>query len=136
MTDLGLDVAPVNFTLTRGRDFNLQISLMDLAFYEVIPVLPPMRMDLRRSDTGFTVLSLVSLGEVVIAAPSYLDYQTSTGLIQIHLAKNDTILFVPGGYEYDLWCQVPIVGVDSAGGVQETPLMAGRCTVLNKVSVI
>lgn len=120
----------VDLYVDKGADFTAQFVWNDFTD-NPIPVTLPMRMDVK-SPYGQVMFTLFPPDPVPPDQVPAMTYNTDSGMIQIHMAKEQTDLLEGGSYSYDLF-----VSVDdgSAGtGDQLVVLLYGSVIVRPRIT--
>ena len=121
---------PVDLYLDQGADFTAQIVWNDYTD-NPIPVTVPMRMDVK-SPFGEVVFSLFVPDPIPPDEIPALTYNTDSGLIQIHITKEQADLLTGGSYNYDLF--VTVDDGDVGTGDQLAALLYGSVIVRPRIT--
>lgn len=128
-----MGAANVPMEIDQGEDWTSTIVYTD-DFDQPYNVIPPCRMDIK-NDQGATQLSLstpdydLAEGEI-----PQIGLSEEIGLIQLHIEDSITSSLRPGVYKYDLF--VTVNDGDEYAGSQKQRLIAGVCTVNQRVTVL
>ncbi len=120
-----MPAAYVPMDIDQGEDFTTDIVWTD-NFDEPVEVIHPCRMDIKGSN-GQTIVILETNFDLPEGEIPKIAISTSTGLIQLHLTKEETAAIAPGQYFYDLF--VTSDDGNEYSGVQTTRLLYGEVTV-------
>jgi len=121
-----MSAANVDFLIDQGEDWTVQLVWNDF-FDNPIPVVPPMRMDIK-SPFGQVMVTLVPPDDPLppdVIPP--ITYNTDSGLIQLHLDKTQTNTMQGGIFNYDLFCNVD--DGEAFAGSQQVKLIYGTVTI-------
>jgi hypothetical protein len=121
----------VDFVIDQGEDFTCQLIWSDFTDNPV-PVTTPMRMDIK-SPYGEVVHSLI-VPDPPLPPDEIpgITYNTTSGLIQLHIPAVVSDTIVGGIYAYDLFVSVD----DGAAyaGLQKTRLIQGQLTCRARIT--
>lgn len=115
----------VDLVIDQGADFTAQLVWNDFTD-NPIPVTLPMRMEVK-SPYGQVMLTLFPPDELPPDDVPAMTYNTDSGLIQIHINKEQADTLVGGIYSYDLF--VTVDDGDAGTGDQLTRLIYGDVIV-------
>lgn len=115
----------VPIDVEQGADWTADVIWTDM-FDEPVNVIHPCRMDVK-SAAGQTVLTLETDPDIPEGEIPSMNLSADIGLIQFHLAKEQTLALLPGTYLYDLF--VTCDDDNEYSGTQVTRLMYGQFNV-------
>jgi hypothetical protein len=121
---------PVDLIVDQGADFTAQIVWNDFTDNPV-PVTLPMRMDVK-SPFGTVMFSLFPPDTLPPDEVPAMTYNTDSGMIQIHMTKEQTSLLEGGSYSYDLFATVD--DGDAGTGDQLVAVLYGTVNVRPRIT--
>lgn len=126
-----------DLVIDQGEDFTAQIYWTNY-FDEPFPVVPPMRMHIR-SSLGQTVADLyVPDTPAPDGTINPIEYNQSTGWVQLHIPESQTSTMPAGVYQYDLFVHVDAGDYQVAGQTQDfyqsVRLLWGQVSVNQRIT--
>lgn len=116
---------PVELIVDQGADYTAQLVWNDFTD-NPIPVTDPLRMDVK-SPYGQVMFTLFPPDPMPPDEVPAITYNTDSGLIQIHMTKEQTDLLEGGTYSFDLF--VTVDDGDVGTGDQLVALLYGSVIV-------
>lgn len=115
----------VDFVIDQGEDFTCQLIWSDFTDNPV-PVTTPMRMDIK-SPYGEVVHTLAPPDvELPAGEIPAITYNSTSGLIQLHIPSTISTTIPGGVYAYDLF--VSVDDGEAYAGIQKSRLIQGQVT--------
>lgn len=118
--------------INQGEDWTVQIIWTD-SFDEPLPVIHPCRMSIK-SQAGQTLAELETDPDIPEGEVPTIALSSEQGLLQLHIAAEQTAAMPPGFYHYDLF--VTLDAEDDFPGDQRHRLLYGQVTVNKRVTLV